>query len=69
MLKSNVQRRWFNQIWAAAKFPHFRPYDLRQTCATLLLLRGVGIKVVWKRRGHSTIRLTLDTYAHVLTDR
>ncbi|MDX1744383.1 MAG: site-specific integrase [Halobacteriales archaeon] len=46
--------------------PSFRMYDLRHTCATLLLKRGVGAKIVQERLGHASITLTLDTYAHVL---
>ncbi len=46
--------------------PAFRIYDLRHTCATLLLLGGVPLKVVSERLGHSTITLTADTYSHVL---
>jgi integrase len=44
----------------------FRLYDLRHTCATLLLLAEVPAKIVSERLGHSTITLTLDTYSHVL---
>lgn len=44
----------------------FRMYDLRHTCATLLLMAGVPLKVVSERLGHSTIVLTADTYSHVL---
>jgi integrase len=39
---------------------------LRHTCATLLLLADVNVKVVSERLGHSTIQMTLDTYSHVL---
>lgn len=48
--------------------PAFRVYDLRHTCATLLLKRGVAAKVVSERLGHASITLTLDTYSHVLPD-
>jgi integrase len=44
----------------------FRLYDLRHTCATLLLIAEENPKVVSERLGHSTIVLTLDTYSHVL---
>ena len=44
----------------------FRLYDLRHTCATLLLLADVPAKIVSERPGHSNITLTLDTYSHVL---
>jgi integrase len=46
--------------------PAFRMYDLRHTCATLLLLRGVAPKIVQERLGHASITLTMDTYSHVL---
>lgn len=44
----------------------FRMYDLRHTCATLLLLAGVPLKVVSERLGHASIMQTADTYSHVL---
>lgn len=45
-----------------------RPYDLRHTCATLLLSAGENIKVVSERLGHASSTLTLDVYSHVLPD-
>lgn len=46
-----------------------KPYSLycmRHTMATLLLIRNVNPKVVQERLGHSTIKVTLDTYSHVI---
>lgn len=43
-----------------------RLYDLRHTHATLLLLLGVQSKVVAERLGHSSSKITLDVYSHVL---
>jgi integrase len=43
-----------------------RPYDLRHTSATLLLLEGVNVKVVSQRLGHESIEITLKHYAHCL---
>jgi integrase len=43
-----------------------RLYDLRHTCATLLLCRNVHPKYVQELLGHASIVLTLDTYSHVL---
>lgn len=40
-------------------------HDLRHAHATLLLKWGVHPKIVAERLGHSTTRLTLDTYSHV----
>lgn len=43
-----------------------RFHDLRHTHATMLLAKGVNIKVISERLGHSSIRITLDTYSHVV---
>src|SRR5215211_5624487 len=43
-----------------------RLYDLRHTCATLLLNSNVHPKYVQELLGHASIALTLDTYSHVL---
>jgi integrase len=50
----------------AALLPKVRPYDMRHTGATLLLLAGESPKVVSERLGHSTTAQTMDTYSHVL---
>jgi integrase len=41
-------------------------HALRHTHASLLIRSGADLKVVASRLGHSTPRLTLDTYAHLL---
>lgn len=41
-------------------------HGLRHTCATLLLLTGVSVKVVSERLGHADPEITLRVYAHVL---
>ena len=46
--------------------PDIRFHDLRRTCATLLLTKGVHPKVVSELLGHSSIAITLDTYSHVI---
>ncbi len=67
ILPSNLTRRHFKPILKDAKLPEsIRLYDLRHTCATLLLAEGENPKVVSERLGHATIVLTLDTYSHVL---
>jgi integrase len=45
-----------------------RFHDLRHTCATLLLTKGVHPKIVQEMLGHSSITITLDLYSHVLPD-
>lgn len=63
----NLVRRHFQPVLTCAKLaPTFRLYDLRHSCATLLLSAGENPKVVSERLGHASIVLTLDTYSHVL---
>jgi integrase len=56
----------FNKVICKAGLPHIRLHDLRHTHASLLLQAGVHPKVVQERLGHSSIRVTLDTYSHVM---
>jgi integrase len=62
----NLTYRYFRPILQKAGLPRIRLYDLRHSCATLLLIAEENPKVVSERLGHSTIVLTLDTYSHVL---
>ncbi|HEX9929420.1 MAG TPA: site-specific integrase [Pyrinomonadaceae bacterium] len=64
----NLDFRHFKPTLKCAGLEGFRLYDLRHTCATLLLSAGENPKVVAERLGHSSIVLTLDTYSHVLPD-
>lgn len=43
-----------------------RPHDLRHTAASLWIAAGVDIKTVSSWLGHSTAKLTLDTYGHLM---
>lgn len=45
---------------------YIRFHDLRHTCASLLLSAGVHPKVVQEQLGHSSIRITLDKYSHMM---
>ena len=63
----NLSQRYFKEALKVAGLPSkFRLYDLRHSCATLLLVADENVKVVAERLGHSTVKLTLDTYQHVL---
>lgn len=63
---SNMRQRSFGKILARADVPEIRFHDLRHTCATMLLAAGENIKVVSERLGHSSVKMTLEVYAHVL---
>lgn len=65
----NLSQQYFKQALKKAELPEtIRLYDLRHTCATLLLRAGENPKVVSERLGHASIVLTLDVYSHVLPD-
>lgn len=46
--------------------PRLRFHDMRHTCASLLFAVNVHPKVVAERLGHSSIRVTMDTYSHMI---
>ena len=62
----NLVKRSFKPLLNKAGLPEIRFHDLRHTCATLLLGRGVHPKIVQELLGHATIAMTLDTYSHYL---
>ncbi|MBC7075463.1 MAG: site-specific integrase [Syntrophomonadaceae bacterium] len=65
----NIVNQYFKPLLRQAGLPEtIRLYDLRHTCATLLLAAGENPKVVSERLGHASVTLTLDTYSHVLPD-
>jgi integrase len=66
MNAKNLTARSFKPILKRTGLPDIRLHDLRHTCATLLLSRGVHPKFVQELLGHATIAITLDTYSHVL---
>ena len=56
----------FRRIADRVRFQGVRLHDLRHTHATLLMKLNVNPKVVSERLGHSSTRLTMDTYSHML---
>jgi len=63
----NLHNRSWKPLLKRAELPRStRFHDLRHTCATLLLSKGVHPKLVQELLGHSSIETTLDIYSHVL---
>lgn len=48
-----------------AGLPHIRIHDFRHTHATLLVNEGINIQEIARRLGHSDIKMTWNTYAHL----
>jgi integrase len=49
----------------AAGLPHFRPYDLRHSHASLLINLGAHPKAISERMGHTEIGVTMNVYGHL----
>jgi integrase len=58
----------FKATQEAAGLPIIRFHDLRHTCATLMLKRGVSPRLIQEVLGHSQITTTMNTYTHVLEE-
>jgi integrase len=65
-LRPHMAKSFFKPALRAAGLPEgLRPYDLRHTCASLLIAQGASVKAVQARLGHATASITLDTYGHL----
>jgi integrase len=64
------RQNWRRRVWIPALeragVPYFRSYDLRHTCATLLLYEGRTLNEVAEHVGHADPGFTDRTYAHVM---
>ncbi|WP_433581620.1 tyrosine-type recombinase/integrase [Paenibacillus amylolyticus] len=60
----------FHKFWVRilnnTNMRHIRFHDLRHTFASLMLSAGVHAKVVQEIMGHSSIKVTLDMYSHLI---
>lgn len=60
--------RHFKKLVKSAELPDMRIHDLRHSAATLLLSKGVSMKVVQEILGHADFATTANIYAHVLLE-
>jgi integrase len=59
----NIINRHFKPMLKRAGLPSIRWHDLRHTCFTILLARGMYPKYVKHLAGHASIQPTLDRYS------
>ncbi len=65
----NLHNRSWKPLLERAGLPaSARMHDLRHSAATLLLSKGVAVKVVSEMLGHADVSTTLSIYAHALPD-
>jgi integrase len=62
---SNLRKN-FKRVLGMANVPKLRFHDLRHTAASLWLRLGIHPQIVSERLGHASIRITLDTYSHLI---
>lgn len=65
---TNALQHQFRKMITDLKMPEIRFHDLRHTNATMLLRKKIPAKIVSSMLGHSTIKLTMDTYSHVVPE-
>lgn len=65
MRAANLIRTFKEQLRAARLPSHIRIHDLRHTCITHMLEKGVPPHVVSAWVGHASTKVTMDVYAHV----
>ena len=63
--RTNVHR-CKNNIIRKYNLKKIRLHDFRHSHASILLNEGVNIIAVSKRLGHESVKMTLDTYAHLM---
>ncbi len=64
---TNLERT-LTKAAAAAGVKRIRIHDLRHSCASLLIHKGVTIVAVSRHLGHTTVEQTLNTYSHMMPD-
>jgi integrase len=66
MDRERLNRRHFLPLLKRAGLSRIRFHDLRHTAATLMIQRGVHIRVVADILGHSDPAITMRVYGHVV---
>jgi len=59
-------RKVFVRALTAAKLRRVRFHDLRHTFASLLIEQGESLAYIRDQLGHSSIKVTVDTYGHLV---
>lgn len=62
----NLKNRHFNKCLEKAKLRRIRFHDCRHTFASLLLQNGESPVYVKEQLGHSSIKITVDVYGHLI---
>lgn len=63
---AHVRHRVWRPLLQKAGLRHIRVHDLRHTFASLLIQQGESLAYVKEQMGHHSIRMTVDTYGHLM---
>jgi integrase len=63
--KHHIHKLW-TRLLEKTGMRKIRFHDLRHTCASLLLTLGIHPKVVQERLGHTSFKITMDLYSHLM---
>ena len=56
---------WLEKALARLGLPRYTPHEMRHTFASRMIRAGTHPKVLQELLGHSTIKMTMDTYGHL----
>lgn len=59
---------WFAGAVTRAGVQNITPHDLRHTCASLAVSAGVNVLALQRMLGHTSAKVTLDTYSDLFDD-
>jgi integrase len=59
---------WFTRAVKSAGVQAITPHDLRHTCASLAVSAGVNVLALQRALGHTSAKMTLDTYADLFDE-
>jgi integrase len=59
---------WFVKAVKRAGVQTVTPHDLRHTCASLAVFAGMNVLALQRVLGHTSAKMTLDTYADLFDD-
>lgn len=66
LFRGNVYERIWLNVLRKAGLRQARLHDLRHTYASLLIQQGAPLAYVKEQLGHSSIKITVDTYGHLV---
>src|SRR5262249_37670526 len=62
----NIKSRAFRRALEKAGLRRIRLHDLRHSYASILISAGVSPAYVQQQLGHALIKMTVDTYTHLI---